>query len=42
MTIDYATRPPHEVRRKDRAVEDEAWIRAMLRRVPFGTLATVY
>ena len=42
MAIDYATRPPHEVRRKDRAVEDEAWIRGMLHRVPFGTLATVH
>jgi len=41
MAIDYAARPPHEMRRKDRAVEDEAWIRAMLHRVPFGTLATV-
>jgi nitroimidazol reductase NimA-like FMN-containing flavoprotein (pyridoxamine 5'-phosphate oxidase superfamily) len=42
MAIDYAARPPHEVRRKDRAVEDETWIRAMLHRVPFGTLATVH
>ena len=42
MAMDYATRPPHEVRRKDRAVEDEAWIRDMLHRVPFGTLATVH
>ena len=42
MAIDYAAQPPHEVRRKDRAVEDEAWIRAMLHRVPFGTLATVH
>jgi len=42
MAIDYAARPPHEVRRKDRAVEDEVWIRAMLHRVPFGTLATVH
>ncbi len=42
MAIDYAARPPHEMRRKDRAMEDEAWIRAMLHRVPFGTLATVH
>jgi hypothetical protein len=42
MAIDYAARPPHEVRRKDRAVEDAAWIRAMLHRIPFGTLATVH
>ena len=42
MTIDYAARPPDTVRRKDRTVEDEAWIRAMLHRVPFGALATVH
>jgi nitroimidazol reductase NimA-like FMN-containing flavoprotein (pyridoxamine 5'-phosphate oxidase superfamily) len=41
VSIDYASRPLNEVRRSDRAVEDEAWIRALLRRVPFGTLATV-
>ncbi len=41
MTIDYASRPLNEVRRADRAVEDEAWIRAMLHRVPVGALATV-
>jgi nitroimidazol reductase NimA-like FMN-containing flavoprotein (pyridoxamine 5'-phosphate oxidase superfamily) len=29
------------IRRKDRAVEDEAWIRAFLHRAPVGTLATV-
>jgi nitroimidazol reductase NimA-like FMN-containing flavoprotein (pyridoxamine 5'-phosphate oxidase superfamily) len=29
------------VRRQDRAVEDEAWIRAFLHRAPVGTLATV-
>jgi hypothetical protein len=29
------------VRRKDRAVEDEAWIAALLRRAPIGALATV-
>ena len=31
----------HAVRRADRAVEDEAWIRAFLQRAAFGTLATV-
>ncbi len=37
-----ATAPPFaEVRRRDRAVTDEGWIRALLRRAPFGTLATV-
>jgi nitroimidazol reductase NimA-like FMN-containing flavoprotein (pyridoxamine 5'-phosphate oxidase superfamily) len=29
------------VRRRDRAVEDEAWIAALLRRAPSGVLATV-
>lgn len=29
------------VRRKDRAVEDEAWITALLRRAPVGYLATI-
>src|SRR5947209_15327156 len=29
------------VRKRDRAVDDDAWIRDLLRRVPFGTLATV-
>lgn len=37
LTLDYA-----EVRRRDRAVEDEDWIKAMLQRVPLGTLASVY
>jgi uncharacterized protein len=37
-----ATGPPlAEVRRRDRAVTDEVWIRALLKRAPFGTLATV-
>jgi nitroimidazol reductase NimA-like FMN-containing flavoprotein (pyridoxamine 5'-phosphate oxidase superfamily) len=30
-----------QVRRQDRAVTDEGWIRDLLRRAPFGTLATV-
>ncbi len=33
--------PRAQVRRRDRAVEDEAWIRDLLKRAPFGTLATV-
>lgn len=32
----------HEVRRKDRAVLDEAWIRAFLHRAPTCTLGTVH
>jgi nitroimidazol reductase NimA-like FMN-containing flavoprotein (pyridoxamine 5'-phosphate oxidase superfamily) len=31
-----------EVRRKDRAVADEGWVRDFLRRAPAGTLATVH
>jgi nitroimidazol reductase NimA-like FMN-containing flavoprotein (pyridoxamine 5'-phosphate oxidase superfamily) len=31
----------HLVRRRDRAVRDEEWIRALLRRAPVGVLATV-
>ncbi len=35
------TKPINQVHRRDRAVEDEAWIRALLRRAPVGMLATV-
>ncbi len=42
MPKDYSSLPYAEVRRADRAVEDEAWIRAMLHSAPTGTLATVY
>jgi len=42
MSINDATQPFNQVRRSDRAVEDEAWIRAMLHRVPVGTLATTH
>jgi nitroimidazol reductase NimA-like FMN-containing flavoprotein (pyridoxamine 5'-phosphate oxidase superfamily) len=41
MPHDYAARPVHEVRRHDRAVDDDAWIRAFLHRAPYGALATV-
>jgi nitroimidazol reductase NimA-like FMN-containing flavoprotein (pyridoxamine 5'-phosphate oxidase superfamily) len=42
MTPDDAFPPSlAAVRRKDRAVEDDEWIRAVLRREPFGVLATV-
>lgn len=40
--MDYTTLPNNHVRRADRAIEDEAWIRALLHRAPMGTLATVY
>lgn len=42
MSKDYLAQPFTEVRRADRAVDDEAWIRALLRRAATGTLATVY
>jgi len=42
MPKDYASLPLNAVRRKDRAVDDEEWIRALLRRAPVGQLATVH
>jgi len=42
MSKDYAAQPWNQVRRNDRAIEDEAWIRALLQRAPIGVLATVY
>ena len=42
MPHDYASRPPHEVRRRDRAVEDDAWIAGFLHTAPYGALATVH
>lgn len=39
MPNDYLNRPHNQVRRHDRAVEDEAWIRALLHRAAVGTLA---
>ena len=41
MTKDYTTLPYNHVRRQDREVTDEAWIRALLHRAPVGYLATV-
>jgi len=41
MTKDYTTLPYNHVRRQDREVTDEAWIKAMLHRAPVGYLATV-
>lgn len=37
---DYTALPKTEIRRSDRAVEDDAWIRAFLRQAPVGILAT--
>jgi uncharacterized protein len=42
MSKDYLNLPVNTVRRSDRAVEDESWIREFLHRAPMGVLATVY
>ncbi len=42
MSRDYANQPPNAVRRSDRAVDDDTWIRDLLARAPYGTLATVH
>jgi nitroimidazol reductase NimA-like FMN-containing flavoprotein (pyridoxamine 5'-phosphate oxidase superfamily) len=42
MSINYATRPRTAVRRDDRQVTDQEWIRALLHRAPVGYLATLH
>lgn len=42
MPRDYAARSPAAVRRADRAVTDEVWLRATLHAAAWGTLATVH
>lgn len=42
MTDGQRARRYARVHRKDRAVDDEAWIRALLRRASFGALATLH
>lgn len=42
MPKDYAALPLNQVRRADRAVEDDAWIADMLHRAAIGYLATVH
>lgn len=42
MPKDYSTPPPTHMRRIDRAVEDEAWIKGFLHGAPFGILATAH
>lgn len=42
MSRDYAQQPINAVRRADRAVEDETWMRAFLHRATTGMLATVH
>ena len=41
MPRDYSKVPLNAVTRKDRAVTDDDWIKAFLRRAPIGILATV-
>lgn len=42
MSKDYLTLPPTQMRRSDRAVEDEAWIHNLLKRAAVGYLATAF
>lgn len=42
MPKDYANQPLNQVRRSDRAVTDDDWIREFLKRAPYGVLTTVY
>lgn len=42
MPKDYTTLPVNEVRRSDRAVTEEVWIKDLLHRAPVGYLATVH
>ncbi|MCB9350114.1 MAG: pyridoxamine 5'-phosphate oxidase family protein [Lewinellaceae bacterium] len=39
MARSYLQEAPNQMRRKDRAVEDEDWIKAFLARAPFGAFA---
>lgn len=41
MSRDYTLYPPDQIRRKDRAIEDEQWIKSFLQKAPFATLAMV-
>ncbi len=41
MAHDYGARGRTEVRRRDRAVADDDWIAALLRRAPLASLATI-
>jgi nitroimidazol reductase NimA-like FMN-containing flavoprotein (pyridoxamine 5'-phosphate oxidase superfamily) len=42
MPKDYAAHPKTHIRRRDRVVDDEAWIQDLLLQAPMGVLATVY
>lgn len=41
MPRDYAALPRTQIRRSDREVTDESWIKDLLQRAPIGILATV-
>src|SRR5690242_13962514 len=42
MPRDNATSPRTKIRRSDRAVNDDVWIKGLLQRTPIGILATVH
>ncbi len=42
MARDYANQPATAMRRSDRAVEDQTWLKQFLKAAPVGTLATVH
>ena len=42
MPRDYSALPRTKLRRSDREVSDQAWIKAFLQRTPIGTLATIH
>ncbi len=42
MAKDYLKQAPNKVKRSDRAIEDDNWIKDFLHRAPFGALATVH
>ena len=42
MPRDYTKIAPNVVTRKDRAVDDDAWIKALLHRAPVGVVATIH
>jgi len=42
MPKDYTTQPFNQIRRKDRAVDDKAWIKDFLHRASDGAIATAF
>lgn len=41
MPRDYSLLPVNQIRRKDRAIENENWIKTFLQKAPFGAFAMV-